>query len=210
MEIYYILICLFQGWRSRGSGVNIPFAKICFITGICDILTLVSNNIFNISPKACLFPEFFKSFEDLFVHIYLFFAWGGGASEGLCVLVIAFNRLSTVISPELSKKISQRSCNRILYRQIIRESRLLTISSIICAVQIIYVGYIALREFTGFDRSYIGASIMGDICAGINPYLLLIFSPIIRKRAFKFLNCKSKVFIKIVKVHTLNLNPNEC
>ena len=68
-------------------------------------MTLTNNNLLNVLPKLCFLGNFYHVHETFLVHIYLFFAWGGGASQGLCVLAIAFNRLTIVVSPETSTKV---------------------------------------------------------------------------------------------------------
>lgn len=117
-----VLISLYKGWRSKNSLLNVPFFKLCFVTGICDVckfqpskmdpnitsaftVILVNNNLGNVLPKTCAFSEFYQSLGKPFLHAYFLIAWGGGLCQGLCVVVIAFNRFTTIVYPELNLKV---------------------------------------------------------------------------------------------------------
>ena len=99
----FILLCLFRDWRVRNG--QEPFFKLCFVNGIIDIILLLNNNIGNVMPKACILPYFFQSLGTFYLHIYFLLAWGGGVCQGICVVIIAVNRLTIIIYPDKAKKV---------------------------------------------------------------------------------------------------------
>uniref|UniRef100_A0AC34RLJ9 G-protein coupled receptors family 1 profile domain-containing protein n=1 Tax=Panagrolaimus sp. JU765 TaxID=591449 RepID=A0AC34RLJ9_9BILA len=286
----------------------------------------LNNNILNVMPKACIFPEFYQFLGNGVLHIYFLIAWAGGLCQCCCVFIIAFNRLTTLLLPQTKlwrypylqlffvlqivpglivgittvfPKVAweQRDCgvigniiedlnangdkvtriyfkigavvlgltalsviimysiifyriktvhmsnknmavvethnygifltsqqkrefnilaiviimySIIFYRiktvhmsnknmavvethnygifltsQQKREFNILAMSVIICIMQLVYTIYISSREVFKFDQNYIGLNLMQDLCAGINPFLLIIFSQTLRNSARK-------------------------
>ncbi|KAH7699862.1 Protein SRV-14, partial [Aphelenchoides avenae] len=71
------------------------------------------------------------------------------------------------------------------------EIRLITMSSIVCLVQVVLVAFCIVKLLKLFEMPlelfYLVYNLLSDVYSGINPYLLWIFSPPLRKQALTFL-----------------------
>uniref|UniRef100_A0AC34QBZ5 Uncharacterized protein n=1 Tax=Panagrolaimus sp. JU765 TaxID=591449 RepID=A0AC34QBZ5_9BILA len=239
-----------------------------------DVVMMLNNDLLNVVPKACITPNFYQSLGNGVVHLYLLLAWSGAVCQCFSVFIIAFNRLTTLVFPNvkfwhypylpiffilqvipgliagsvtLSPKVawvtrgcgvigniideqaartyfkiggsalaitaigiiimygfiihhmktntrfqglfivdvSQPSTKTFLTNKQKREFKLLIISAIICITQLIYTTYITTREIFSFDQTYVALNFIQDLCAGVNVYLLLIFSQVIRNSVKK-------------------------
>uniref|UniRef100_A0AC34GQK3 7TM GPCR serpentine receptor class x (Srx) domain-containing protein n=1 Tax=Panagrolaimus sp. ES5 TaxID=591445 RepID=A0AC34GQK3_9BILA len=163
---------------------------MCFVTGICDILILMNNNIGNVLPKACVAEGFYRFLGAPYLHLYFFIAWGGGVCQGFCATVIAFNRFFTLLYPKLSLKLYSKPL-------IFCSFGLQLIPGIIAGSITLTVKVSWWRNPTDITDCALVSWIENDICAGTNAYLLLAFSKPIRHHFIKLLN---RVHPNIVKI----------
>ncbi|CAB07231.1 G_PROTEIN_RECEP_F1_2 domain-containing protein [Caenorhabditis elegans] len=168
----------FQLWNSKRLRIAV---LIQFVPGmIAGCATFFNSTQLYRNAKNGLVPKFQN--ED---HVTYFFLIAGAILTVVCVyLIIAYSYLLAVLrknSNAIKDSNMQKSKTQIKKK----EMKLFIMSSITVVIQVaalcLFASYAASILVISLDKFYLLYNAMSDLYAGINPYLLWIFSDSLRK-----------------------------
>ncbi|CAI5448254.1 unnamed protein product [Caenorhabditis angaria] len=95
--LFYLIVAQFQ----RIDELCTPFFKLCITTAIIDLFTLFTNYCGAMFPKWGWNLNLYLYLNNFYIRPYFFLAWFSGVAQAMSVSIMATNRLSAIIFPNL-------------------------------------------------------------------------------------------------------------
>uniref|UniRef100_A0A8R1IX00 Uncharacterized protein n=1 Tax=Caenorhabditis japonica TaxID=281687 RepID=A0A8R1IX00_CAEJA len=74
----YVMYCMIDAQLRGIEELSSPFFKLCVSAGVMDICTLLNNYLGAMFPKWGWAISVYLYLDELYAHIYLYFAWTSG------------------------------------------------------------------------------------------------------------------------------------
>ncbi|CAI5448256.1 unnamed protein product [Caenorhabditis angaria] len=104
---FYLIILFFlvDSQKQKSDKLRSPFFKLCISTAIVDIWTLLTNYFGAMFPKWGWGVSIYMSLDVIYTNLYLYFAWSTGICQAMSVSVLAANRVSAMLFPDIYKEL---------------------------------------------------------------------------------------------------------
>uniref|UniRef100_A0A914VBL5 G-protein coupled receptors family 1 profile domain-containing protein n=1 Tax=Plectus sambesii TaxID=2011161 RepID=A0A914VBL5_9BILA len=202
---FYVLFLCMIIYHRKTPEFNHAFFKILISLSVADIVQLIVALFFN---QFLVFHGWVSNFclnflGDLGAHLGTLLLWGTAMAQHLNVVSMAFNRYTAYVHPlkfnQVKKEMNNSPNDKIKY-----QSALLALKITVCG-SIIALGLIMLAVIFFCDEAYylvtgtalphfhIIYSVIVNMYGGINPYVFILSSRLIRNRFFEMLGINKPI-----------------